>query len=66
MNSELINDDIEACSKYAQSVPIKSSLKRHNHCREHEVMFALLEISTQFFISQILKNYSLFCKIQSS
>ncbi|KAM0730691.1 hypothetical protein ACS0PU_003020 [Formica fusca] len=36
MNSELINDNIEACSKYAQSVPIKSSLKRHNHCREHE------------------------------
>ncbi|XP_072760038.1 uncharacterized protein [Anoplolepis gracilipes] len=35
MNSELMNEDIEA-SKYAQSVPIKSSLKRHSHCREPE------------------------------
>ncbi|KMQ95076.1 hypothetical protein RF55_4729 [Lasius niger] len=36
VNSELINEDVEACSKYAQAAPIKTSLKRHNHLREPE------------------------------
>ncbi|XP_067210309.1 uncharacterized protein [Linepithema humile] len=36
VNSELIaNEDVEACTKYTQSIPIKSSL-RHSHCREPE------------------------------
>lgn len=66
MNSELINEDIEAYSKYAQLIPIKNSnLKKHSHCREPEVKFlVLLETLRQFFISQILRSLpcSLFCK----
>ncbi|XP_011693242.1 PREDICTED: uncharacterized protein LOC105453195 isoform X2 [Wasmannia auropunctata] len=35
-NSEMINEDIAACSKYARAVPVKSSLKKHGHCRQSE------------------------------
>jgi len=41
MNSELTNEDIETYSKYTQSIPVKSSLKKHGHCRELEVIRAL-------------------------
>ncbi|XP_071626574.1 uncharacterized protein [Temnothorax longispinosus] len=33
-NSELTNEDIAVCSKY--TVPVKSSLKKHNRCRQPE------------------------------
>ncbi|XP_029157160.1 uncharacterized protein LOC114929691 isoform X2 [Nylanderia fulva] len=39
VNPELVNEDVEACSKYTQSAPTKSSLKRHSHLREPETVF---------------------------
>jgi len=38
VNSELTNEDIATCSKYTRTVPIKSSLKKHGHCRQSEVL----------------------------
>ncbi|XP_012063500.1 PREDICTED: uncharacterized protein LOC105626813 [Atta cephalotes] len=35
-NSELTNEDIMACSKYARAIPVKSSLKKHHHCKQPE------------------------------
>ncbi|XP_018402584.1 PREDICTED: uncharacterized protein LOC108779625 [Cyphomyrmex costatus] len=35
-NSELTNEDIVACSKYARAIPVKSSLKKHRHCKQLE------------------------------
>ncbi|XP_028048080.1 uncharacterized protein LOC105836612 isoform X4 [Monomorium pharaonis] len=35
-NSELTNEDIAAYSKYARTVPVKSSLKKHSHSRQTE------------------------------
>lgn len=41
-NPELTNEDITACSRYARAVPIKSSLKKHGHCRQAEVLTLVL------------------------
>ncbi|KYN34870.1 hypothetical protein ALC56_10838 [Trachymyrmex septentrionalis] len=35
-NSELTNEDIVACSKYARAIPVKSSLKKHHRCKQPE------------------------------
>ncbi|XP_011864930.1 PREDICTED: uncharacterized protein LOC105560418 [Vollenhovia emeryi] len=35
-NAELTNEDIAVCSKYARAAPVKSSLKKHNRCRQPE------------------------------
>lgn len=42
VNSELTNEDIAACSKYARAVPIKNSLKKHNRCEQPEVLTLVL------------------------
>lgn len=44
-NSELTNEDIVACSKYARAIPVKSSIKKHRHCKQPEVL--ILHSSTK-------------------
>ncbi|XP_014488514.1 PREDICTED: uncharacterized protein LOC106751836 [Dinoponera quadriceps] len=37
VNSDLANEDVEICSKYVESIPTKSTLKKHSDCRKFEV-----------------------------
>jgi len=48
-NSELTNEDIIACSKYARAIPVKSSLKKHHHCKQPEVLILALQRKIIFY-----------------
>lgn len=55
-NSELTNEDIAACSRYTRAVPVKSSLKKHSHCRQPEVLTFALQYVKNCSHSTILEK----------